>query len=291
MSEPSSGSPPAQPRYVDLHSHSTASDGALAPALVVAAARGVGLSALGLTDHDTLAGVAAAREAGARLGVRIVAGVELSALDREREIHILGLHLDDTDGMEQRLIAFRDTRRARAVEMVARLNRVGVPVTMEAILAAAGDGAIGRPHVARAIIAGGWVRDQREAFDRFLGSGRPAFVPKHRLLAADAIEMIHDAGGLAVFAHPGQDGSRARLEALAALGLDGVEVRHPSHSAEDIARLGALADFLHLIPSGGSDWHGATEGARTIGNMRVPFEWLERQDARVADRRAEARVA
>jgi hypothetical protein len=136
------------------------------------------------------------------------------------------------------------------------------------------------------MVAGGWARDFRDAFDRWLGSGRPAHVEKRRLDAGAAIRMVHDAGGLAVFAHPGVTGTRDRIERLARLGLDGVEVLHPSHGAEDIARLRALADHFTLLPSGGSDWHGAMDGPRTIGVMRVPAAVLERQDARVAEQEA-----
>ncbi len=277
-------SPTGDARYVDLHAHSTASDGSLAPDALADAARAAGLSAIALTDHDTLAGIAAARAAGERIGVRVIAGVELSATDGERETHLLGLHLSSTETLETELRVFRDTRVSRAVEMVRRLNTLGVPVTMERVLAESGTGAIGRPHVARAVIAGGWARDSKEVFDRFLGNGRPANVPKHALTLAAGIQMIHDAGGLAILAHPGPDGRRARLEPLVALGLDGIEVRHPGHTSDDVARLGALTDFLGLVPSGGSDWHGATTGPRTLGNMRVPYEWLSRQDARVAAR-------
>jgi 3',5'-nucleoside bisphosphate phosphatase len=276
---------------VDLHTHSTASDGAFPPADVVAHAYTVGLAAIALTDHDTVDGVADAAAAGARLGVRVVAGVELSAFDHAREIHVLGLQLADTASMEQGLATFRAARRVRAEQMVERLHRVGVPVTLDAVLAEAGEGAIGRPHVARAIVAGGWVRDQREAFERYLGAGRPAFVEKHRLTIADAIAMVHRAGGIVVFAHPGQDGVRARIEPLVDLGLDGLEVRHPSHSAEDVARLLALAGHFGLVPSGGSDWHGATEGPRTIGVQQVPADWLARQEERAARYRPPARAA
>ena len=277
--------------FVDLHTHSTASDGAFAPADVVARAAAAGLAALALTDHDAVDGVAEARAAGESLGVRVVAGVELSAVEKnEREVHLLGLHIERADLIAGELATFRDTRRSRAEEMVSRLNALSVPVTLDAVLAEAAGGAIGRPHVARAIVRGGWVRDQREAFDRYLGNGRPAFVPKHRLTVADAIELVHDAGGIAVLAHPGPEGTRARVEALVAAGLDGLEVRHPSHSAEDAARLGALVEHFGLVPSGGSDWHGALEGPRVIGNQRVPLQWLVRQEERVEAVRA-TRVA
>lgn len=276
-------------RRIDLHMHSTASDGAFPPEDVAVHAHAAGLSVIALTDHDTVDGVAAARTAGELLGLRVLAGVELSALDGEREIHLLGLHLTEMDDMAPRLAEFRDTRVSRAAEMVRRLNQLGMPVTMEAVLENADGGAVGRPHVARALVAGGWVRDQREAFDKYLATARPAFVEKHRLTIGDAIQLVHDAGGIAVFAHPSSDGTRARIEPLVALGLDGLEVRHPSHSAEDAARIGALADHFKLVPSGGSDWHGATGGPRMIGNQKVPYEWLERQEARVADVRSAGR--
>ena len=277
-------------RYVDLHMHSTASDGSHSPAAVAAAASEAGLAVIALTDHDTLSGVAEARRAGAGLDVRVVAGVELSVIDGQSEIHVLGLHISRTDELERDLAVFRAARRTRAERIVERLNALGVPLTMEAVLDVARGGAIGRPHVARAIVAGAWARDPRDAFDRYLGWGKPAYVPKHKLGLADAIQLIHDTGGLAVLAHPGAEGNRRRLETMATLGLDGVEVLHPSHSTEDIRRLGALVDHLKLVPSGGSDWHGGTEGPRTIGGMQVPFEFLERQEARVA-RRAGERVA
>ena len=276
---------------VDLHTHSTASDGALAPEAVVAAAHAVGLAAVALTDHDTVAGVAAAEEAGSALGVRVVPGVELSAMDGAREVHVLGLHVAADGDLERQLAAFRTARHARAVRIVERLNQLGVPVTVDSVLTNAAGGAVGRPHIARAMVDGGWVRDTRDAFDRFLGAGRPAFVPKLRLSVADAIQLIHRAGGLAILAHPGPDGTRARVEALVAAGLDGLEVRHPGHGAEDVARLGALVDHFGLVPSGGSDWHGTGEGVRMLGGQQVPFDWLARQEARLRERGAAGLVA
>jgi len=267
--------------------HSTASDGAVAPADVVAAARAAGLGAIALTDHDTLAGLAEAREAGARLGVRVIAGVELSAVDAAgTETHVLGLHIAHADTLQRALDVFRAARRERALEIVERLNALGVPVTQEAVLAQAGAAAIGRPHVARALIAGGWAKDFREAFDRWLGSGRPAFVEKRRLTMPEAFALIHDAGGLAVYAHPGADGTRERVAAFAAQGMDGLEVRHPGHSPTETTRLAALARQLDLVPSGGSDWHGAADGSRAMGCMDIPAEWLDQQEERVAQRRA-----
>lgn len=271
-------------RFVDLHMHSTASDGSVAPADVVAAAHQAGLTAIALTDHDTVDGIAAAQAAGAALGVRIVAGVELSAVDDGDEIHVLGLHLTHPEHIAATLLDLREARRDRAKLTVEKLNSLGIPVTLDAVFAAAGDGAVGRPHIARAMVAGGWARDFRDAFDRYLGNGRPACIEKRTVSFEEAARLIHGAGGIAVYAHPGGDASRADVEELAALGLDAVEVRHPSHTADEVVRLAAITEELGLVPSGGSDWHGAAEGYRALGSMKVSIDWLARQDERVRQR-------
>jgi len=218
------------------------------------------LSAVAVTDHDTVAGVPAARAAADGHAIEVVAGVELSAFDaRGAEVHVLGLHLADDSKLAAPLAGFQADRVTRAEAIVAALNRAGVPITVDAVMVEAGPGSVGRPHVARALVAGGWVRDLREAFDRWLGADRPAFVEKPRLEVADAVRLIHDAGGVAIWAHPGRDGTRARIESFVAVGLDGVEVYHPGHSADDTGRLNTLAGHLNLVRSGGSDWHGAAE--------------------------------
>jgi predicted metal-dependent phosphoesterase TrpH len=278
-------------RFVDLHSHSTASDGAATPTALVDGARRAGLLAIALTDHDSIGGVREAMAAVGASDLRVVPGVELSAVDASGETHLLGLHLTDLDALDARLVELREMRRTRAERIVQRLNTLGVPVTMDEVLAVAAGGAIGRPHVARALVANGWAADIRVAFDRYLGAGRPAFVAKDRLSLADAIAIVHRAGGIAVLAHPGASATADRLKALMALGLDGVEVRHPSHDDAETGRILALTERLGLLPSGGSDWHGQPDGARALGAMRVPAEWLERQEARVAGRRPREWVA
>jgi hypothetical protein len=277
--------------FVDLHAHSTASDGSKSPSALVAAAKAAGLAAIALTDHDTMAGVAEATDAARAFGVRIVPGVELSAIDGDREFHLLGLHIERPGVLDDALRTFRESRFARAQQIVAKLNALGVPISFDDVLKRAAGAAIGRPHLAGVLIEGGWARDSRDAFDRYLGAGRPAYVPKHRLSVPDAIALVHSGGGLAVLAHPGAEGRRELIERFVAHGLDGVEVRHPGHSAEDVSRLGTLAAFFGLVPSGGSDWHGATEGPRVLGIMHIPAAWLEQQDARVAARRAADKVA
>jgi 3',5'-nucleoside bisphosphate phosphatase len=271
-----------RPAFVDLHTHSTASDGTLPPEGVVEAAKRCHLAAIALTDHDSIAGVAAARTAGESAGIRVVAGCELSAFQDDHEVHILALHLTRLDALEQRLIELRNMRHDRAQKIVDKLNSLGVPITVDEVLLQANGGAVGRPHVARALIARGAVHDFKDAFLRYLGSNGAAFVPKAKLSIEDAIGIAHEAGGLAVWAHPAEGGRRDRLEPLVKAGLDGVEVRHPSHTPDDVKRLEALAGFFGLVMSGGSDWHGAPEGPRKLGIMNVPLSWLELQDQRVA---------
>jgi predicted metal-dependent phosphoesterase TrpH len=271
-----------RPAFVDLHTHSTASDGTLAPEGVIEAAERCGLTALALTDHDTIDGVPAARITGERLGIRVIAGVELSAFQEDNEIHLLAMHVTHIEALETRLSGLRTGRYTRAEKIVDKLNTLGIPLTLDEVLLQSNGGAVGRPHVARALIARGVVHDFREAFARYLGSAGSAFVARERLSIEDAISIAHEAGALAIWAHPSDGGRRERLEPLVAAGLDGLEVRHPSHSAEDVKRLQALADFFGLVPSGGSDWHGAPDGPRRLGIMNVPVEWLERQDEKLS---------
>lgn len=270
------------PAFVDLHTHSTASDGILAPEQVVEAAARCGLAAIALTDHDTINGVEAARDAGHRLGIRVISGVELSAFLDDHEVHLLALHLSNLDALQRRLEELRQQRYTRAQRIVEKLNDLGIPVSFDEVLEQSAGGAVGRPHIARVLIARGVVHDFRDAFIQYLGGNGSAFVPKDRLSLEDAIAIAHEAGALAIWAHPGDTGRRDRLEPLIAAGLDGVEIRHPSHSGEDVKRLQALTDHFGLLPSGGSDWHGASDGPRRLGTMNVPAEWLARQDERVA---------
>ena len=278
------GVEPLDERYVDLHAHSTASDGAVSPAALVEAASRAKLQAIAITDHDTIAGNDEAFATGASLGIRVVRGCELSAYDGDLEIHLLALHIRDAGAIRPSLEGFQRERVERGYAIAERLALAAVPVNIADVLAEVAGGALGRPHIARAMIRAGHVADHRDAFDKYLGAGKPAYVPKPRLEIGDAIGLTHSAGALAIWAHPGRDGTRERLVRLAALGLDGVEVRHPGHTPGDTQRLGRLAQELDLVPSGGSDWHGATEGYRVIGNMHVPEAWLELQDVRLATR-------
>ena len=277
---------------VDLHVHSTASDGRLAPAAVVGRAATAGLGAVALTDHDTLAGVPEALAAGERLGIRVVAGCEFSAAAPWGEMHVLGYFLpSESPELEAFLARCRADRVRRGREMVTRLNTLGVALDFDDVLRHADGGAIGRPHVARAIVSRGGAAHVSEAFDRYIGRGRPAFVEKVLPQFGEITAQVHAVRGLVSIAHLKDRGTRSFIERLKFEGLDAVETRHPSHDGELRSRLTDIALRLGLLRTGGSDWHGdpepgATHGA--LGSQEVPLEWLERLEQVRAARPAAA---
>ena len=265
---------------MDLHVHSTASDGSLAPEAVVERARAAGLAAMALTDHDTVAGVPAAVAAGERLGLRVVGGCEFSSAAPWGEMHVLGYLLpSQSPELESFLERCRADRVRRAREMVARLQRLGVGLDFDAVLLQAKGGAVGRPHVARAIVRQGSASGISDAFDRYIGRGRPAFVDKTLPSFREIADLVHSVRGLVAVAHIKERGTRSFLERLKREGLDAVETRHPSHDPELRARLTDIAMRLGLLRTGGSDWHGDPEPGEThgaLGSQDVPIEWLER---------------
>jgi 3',5'-nucleoside bisphosphate phosphatase len=243
-------------------------------------ARAAGLAAIALTDHDTTEGVTAAAGAGQALGVRVIPGCEFSVRAPWGELHLLGYFLEPGHtGLQAFLRETRAARRRRGEEMVARLRKIGVLIDLEAITARIGpEGALGRPHVARALVEAGAVSDIGEAFHRFIGRGRPAYVEKPLPALAEVATLVHAMGGLAVAAHLGDHGTENQLRQFQSQGMDGLEVRHPSHSPGTEARLTRLAAQLDLGISGGSDWHGDTELGNShapLGGMDVPLQWLD----------------
>jgi predicted metal-dependent phosphoesterase TrpH len=277
--------------YVDLHCHSTASDGEHPPEEVAQRAAAAGLAAIALTDHDTTDGTAAAQRAGETLGVQVISGCEFSVKAPWGELHLLGYFLPVGDArVEAFLEAARAARRRRGAEMVTRLQRMGVALDLEAVEREVSDGALGRPHVARALVAAGFTADINEAFGRWLARGRPAFVEKPLPSLRQVSDLLHAVGGLAVAAHLGDRGTENQIRALREDGLDGIEVRHPSHVAGMERRLTAIAERLDLAVTGGSDWHGEMVLGRShapLGGMEVPAEWL----AALEQRRAAAAPA
>jgi hypothetical protein len=271
---------PTAAGLVDLHVHSTASDGSLPPGRVVERAHAAGLAALALTDHDTIAGVPAALDAGGRLGVRVVGGCEFSSAAPWGEMHVLGYFLpSDSPELEMFLERCRADRVRRAREMVARLQRLGVALEYDDVLHQSKGAAVGRPHVARAIVTRGSAIDVSDAFDRYIGRGRPAFVDKTLPAFREITELVHSVRGMVSVAHIKERGTRSFLERLKREGLDAVETRHPSHYPELRARLTDIALRLGLLTTGGSDWHGDPEPGEThgaLGSQDVPLEWLER---------------
>ena len=273
-------------RMIDLHLHSTASDGSDAPAALAARVADAGLSAAALTDHDTVAGVPAFLAAARRHGFTGVAGVELSVdadVPDGGHMHLLGLLIDpDHAGLRETLARLRQTRETRAYRILERLAGLGIAIDPAELDAAAGEGSsIGRPHIARLLIRHGVVASVQEGFDRFLGEGCPAFVDKEKLDEASAIRLVHAAGGLAVLAHPQYlgypdlDGLCDRIRGLMNLGLDGVEVYYPGLPADMRDALLALAREAGLVVSGGSDYHGAVKPDTPIGAGEVPDSVLE----------------
>jgi len=267
---------------IDLHSHTTASDGLDTPAELVHKASQQGLSVLGLTDHDTVDGLAAASEAASAAGITLVPGVELSTTVRGAEVHVLGYFVDrEDDVFRAQLDELAQGRVRRIARMIERVQELGYPIDGDSILAQAGEGSIGRPHVARALMDIGAVESVSEAFERFLKPGRPGFVPRDPFEPEGAICLLADHGAIPTLAHPYTakdiDGI---LKRLVPAGLKGFETYYAEYTSEQHAELRGIADTWGLIPTGGSDYHGTgfREG-RELGAAPVPDEVWERLSA------------
>lgn len=260
---------------VDLHTHTAASDGLLGPAAIVELARARGLRTIAVTDHDSTESVEACQRAGSALGVDVIAGVELSALDGDRDVHVLGYYVDFRSPAWQEILREqRRNREERAERIVERLAALGAPVEMARVRREAGAGAIGRPHIARALVSAGHVQSSSEAFARWLGRDKEAYVARATLTAEDAVSLIGRFGGVAAIAHPAALLDLESLVArLAAVGLAGLECYYSQYGPSVTSALAALARRHRLVPTGGSDFHGEeTRSSRRLGAVYVPPE-------------------
>jgi predicted metal-dependent phosphoesterase TrpH len=269
--------------------HTSFSDGTYTPEELAAQGKRHGLAAMSLTDHDTVEGCARMAAACEAESIEFITGTELTAEMRGNELHLLGYGVDVEN---QKLLAetarYQLVRQNRIREMVARLNQLGVPLEPDAVFTLASCRAPGRPHVARALVQAGLCGSLDEAFERYLKVNRPAWVPKFKVSALEAIALIHQAGGVAVMAHPGLNRTDEVIPEMVAAGLDGLECFHSKHSTGAANHYQQMAAKYGLLVTGGSDCHGNNKGKPLIGTVKIPYLHVEQLKARLADRRAAA---
>lgn len=274
-----------QAQYADLHTHTTASDGSCSPQEVVRMAKDAGLSAVAVTDHDTVSGIAEAVQAGRSIGIEVIPGVEISTVEQGKDIHILGYDPDTSDReFLEALRRLRNTRNLRNEMILARLGELGMPITMQELLDHMAkkkqeDQTVGRPHIAELLVARGYVPSVQEAFDRYLASGAAAYVNPPRIRPSEAVRIIRAAGGKAVLAHPGLYGDDRIVHDLIQSGLDGIEAYHSDHTEQQERAYAELAARHGLIATAGSDFHGRRDGRAyhgEIGSKRVRLDLLAR---------------
>jgi predicted metal-dependent phosphoesterase TrpH len=270
---------------VDLHLHTTASDGRCSPLELVEQAAAAGLSVMAATDHDTIASVEDVRVRASARGIDAIPGIEITAVEDDRDVHVLGYFLRTTDASFLEFLADqRRTRVDRVHAIAGRLASLGMPVDVSDVLTVAGPQSaqsIGRPQVARAMVAAGHVADTREAFDKWLGRDQPAFVPRSGPSPETVVAILHRAGGLASLAHPGRTQIDARIPALRDAGLDALEAYHSDHDAAAADRYHRMANDLGLLVTGGSDYHGDPVHGVSIGSSTLPPEcWQQLHEAR-----------
>lgn len=262
---------------VDLHIHTTASDGTSTPQQVVQLAAQRKLRAIAITDHDTVGGILEAKAEGHRLGIEVIPGVEINTDYNHQEIHILGYFIRYKDrDLQTRLENLQKARLIRIRKMVDRLPGLGLPIELKRVLELAGEGSVGRPHIGMAMTEKGYVASVAEAFQRYLGLGRPAFVPRYALTPAEAVRIIRKAGGIAVWAHPGLAQRDCLMAELVEAGLRGLEVYYPEHTPDMVRHYLALAQKYQLVVTGGSDYHGSGTGYRAeLGDVTVAYEAVD----------------
>jgi predicted metal-dependent phosphoesterase TrpH len=263
-------------KTADLHLHTTFSDGTEVPARVVELAHAAGLGAIAITDHDNTEAFAIAEPVAKRLGLELLTGIEMSASAEGAEVHVLGFLIDLKTPALVRHLSVQQARRVERVrEMAAKLKTVGVTIDAEEVLRLAGEGTVGRPHVARILLKHGYVSTMAEAFSRYIGPKNPGFVPGSPLPPSEVIGVIRQAGGVPVLAHPIYLDNDALIDRFVDDGLVGLEVYHSGHTAEAIRRYEQVAQRLKLLKTGGSDYHGNTKEGLPVGAVKVPYELVE----------------
>ncbi|UCE18104.1 MAG: PHP domain-containing protein [Gemmatimonadota bacterium] len=262
--------------FADLHVHTTASDGTVSPEKIVELALQTDLKAIAITDHDAIEGIVPAIHSAKNLDCQVVPGVELSVTMNGIDMHLLGYYIDYTDSQfAKRLEFFRKVREERAEKIVQKLNELGIPIDFENVRKIAGEGSIGRPHIAEALLQEQFVTSFNEAFVRFLGYNNPAYVPKFKMSLAEAIDLVRSAGGISVYAHPGTVKKDELIPGFIAQGLQGLEVIHPDHNPSVTKHYTDVARKFGLIVTGGSDFHGPHTNMAAIGRFKVPMSWLK----------------
>ncbi len=277
---------------VDLHSHTTASDGTYTPRELVQEAARRGLRVLAVTDHDSTEGLAEAMdEAAKHRPLEIVPGIEINCDVEGAEIHILGYYMDYEAAWFQAFCREqRAERRQRVYLMAERLAALGMPIEPDEVFALVREGSAGRPHVAQVMVSRGYVKNVREAFDKYLASGRPGHVPRKKLTPADAVRLIRKAGGVPVIAHPGLAGRDELIPGLIEAGMMGIECHYPEHSAAQRAGYIQICKERGLVATGGSDFHGPKVRAANLGSPTVPLSAWEELKAKAAEARADQRA-
>jgi len=271
--------------YIDLHIHTNASDGLLSPCEVVQRATERELKAIAITDHDTTDGLAQIVETAAENGLELVAGVELSCFHMGCDVHLLAYFIDyKSPAFVKTIKTFRDERYVRGKAMVAKLNELGINLSMDTVNTIAGNASVGRPHLAEALLKEEFVQTFDEAFARYLGYHAPAYVPKKHLDVGEAISLIHHVGGVAVLAHPGTLKHDSFIPDFVDLGMDGIEAYHSLHKRHTVMHYRNLANKFGIFCSGGSDCHGPRKGTILIGQPKVPYSCLETMEKAVGNR-------